>query len=39
MPDGKERLYYKYSENYNEFPEQMGCQVNNMLAYFEKIDE
>jgi hypothetical protein len=39
MPNGKTRLYVKYSENYNEFPKEMGCQVNNMLAYFEKIDE
>lgn len=39
MPNGKTRMYLKYSENYNDFREYIGCQVNNMLAYFEKIDE
>ena len=39
MPNGKTRLYVKYSENYNDFREYIGCQVNNMLAYFEKIEE
>ena len=37
--NGKTRMYLKYSENYNEFPKEMGCQVNNMLAYFKKIDD
>ena len=38
MPNGKTRMYLKYSENINDIHEYHGCQVNNMLAYFEKED-